>query len=422
MNKILYVMISLSAEILLLFIGAFFASSETAFTSLSRITARQMLNSGEKNAKKVYSLRNNLDRLISTVLIGTNIVTTLLSSLTTAFTIKLFGASCVSYGTAVISMLVIIFSEIIPKTVAAIHPAKLARTNAPVISVIQKILFPIIWIFDQLSHFLDFFDSIIIRKKQPLVTEDELKTLLTLGKNEGTLEPDEKEMLDRIFEFSDLEAKDIMRHRSLVQYIDISFDQVQVVDAFAQSGYSRLPVIDGDPEKVLGVLHYKSVLFASPQIKSSRDFVRICMNRVLFVPESISTVDLLRMFKKEKENFSIVVNEYGETAGIVTMDDILRAVFGRITDEYGESEIAPEKRITVLGTREFLVPGDMKIEDVNDVLKLQLDSEVYTTLGGWLLEKFDELPPIGAVYKNAGAVFVVEDQAARRIQSVRIKL
>ncbi|MBO4319280.1 MAG: HlyC/CorC family transporter [Treponema sp.] len=422
MNKILYVAISLSAQILLLFAGAFFASSETAFTSLSRITARQMLNAGEKNAKKVYALRKNLDRLISTVLIGTNLVTTLISSLTTAFTIRFFGASYVTYGTAVISILVIIFSEIIPKTVATVQPAKLAQTNAPAIFVIQKILFPVVWLFDQLSHFLDFFDSVVIRKKRPLVTEDELKTLLALGKKEGTLEADEKEMLDRIFEFSDLEAKDIMRHRSLVQYIDISFNQEQVVDAFANSGYSRLPVIDGDQEKVVGVLHYKSVLFASPQIKQSRDFVRICMNPVLFVPESISTVDLLRMFKKEKENFSIVVNEYGETAGIVTMDDILRAVFGRITDEYGESEVAPEKRITVLGTKEFIVPGDMKIEDVNDVLKLHLDSEVYTTLGGWLLEKFDELPSIGAVYKNAGAVFVVEDQAARRIQSVRIKL
>ncbi len=195
-----------------------------------------------------------------------------------------------------------------------------------------------------------------------------------------------------------------------------------IVDVFAKSGYSRLPVIDGNPEKVVGVLHYKSVLFAVPEIKRSPDFVRICMSSVLFVPETLSAVELLRTFKKEHENFAVAVDEYGGTAGIVTMDDILRGVFGRITDEYGTTDVAPEKRVTVLGTKEFIVPGDMKIDDVNDVLKLNLESEVYNTLGGWLLERFDELPPVGAVYRFGSIIFVVEDQSARRIQSVRIVL
>ncbi len=421
MNKTLYILLSLAAEIVLLFCGAFFASSETAFTSLSRITARQMVKDGLHNAKKVYNLRHHLDSLISTVLIGTNLVTTLLSSMTTAFVIEVFGPAAVSCGTAVISVLVIIFSEIIPKTLAAVKAPRLTLRVAPAIVVIQKIFFPVVWLFDRFSQFLDFFDRVVVKKKNPVVTEEEFKTLLAVGKSEGTIEADEKEMLDRIFEFSDLQAKDIMRHRSLVKYVDISNTESEVVDAFAQSGYSRLPVIDGDPEKVVGVLHYKSVLFALPEIRRSRDFVRICMGRVHFIPESVSAVDLLRMFKKEKSNFAVVVNEYGETAGIVTMDDILRAVFGRITDEYGASEVPPEKRVKVIGTREFIVPGDMKLDDLNDVLKLNLESEVYNTLGGWLLEKFDELPSVGAVYKSAGVVYIVEDQSARRIQSVRIK-
>lgn len=425
MNDTVYIICILAAQILLIFCGAFFAATETAFTSISKISARQILKANEKKASKIYKLRNNLDVLISTVLIGTNLVTTLLSSLATAFSMKIFGSRYVSYGTALTSILIIIFSEIIPKTYAAAKPKKVAQGSAVTIIIIQKIFFPVVWIFKQFSKFMEFIESSIFKTKRPLVTEEELKTLVDVGQHEGTLETDEKDMLDRIFEFSDLQTKDIMRHRSFIRYAGSDFSYEQTLKAFAESGYSRLPVIEGEigkSEKIIGVLHYKSALFAIPEIRKSQDFVRICMSRCLFVPESMTAVDLLRMFKKEKENFAIVVNEYGETAGIVTMDDILRAVFGRITDEYGETDIAPEKRISVINTNEFIVPGDMKIDDVNDVLNLNLDSEIYSTLGGWLLERFGYLPSTGEIYKHENLIFVVEDQASRRIISIRIRI
>ena len=425
MNDTVYIICILAAQILLIFCGAFFAATETAFTSISKISARQMLKANEKKASKIYKLRNNLDVLISTVLIGTNLVTTLLSSLATAFSMKILGSKYVSYGTALTSILIIIFSEIIPKTYAAAKPKKVAQGSAVTIIIIQKMFFPVVWIFKQFSKFMEFIESSIFKTKRPLVTEEELKTLVDVGQHEGTLETDEKDMLDRIFEFSDLQTKDIMRHRSFIRYAGSDFSYEQTLKAFAESGYSRLPVIEGEigkSEKIIGVLHYKSALFAIPEIRKSQDFVRICMSRCLFVPESMTAVDLLRMFKKEKENFAIVVNEYGETAGIVTMDDILRAVFGRITDEYGETDIAPEKRISVINTNEFIVPGDMKIDDVNDVLNLNLDSEIYSTLGGWLLERFGYLPSTGEIYKHENLIFVVEDQASRRIISIRIRI
>ena len=423
MNKTLFIITTLAAQILLIFCGAFFAATETAFTSLSKISVRQMLKANEKNSKKIFRLRNNLDTLISTVLIGTNLVTTFLSSLATAFSIEIFGSKYVSCATALTSILIIIFGEIIPKTFAASKPKKTAQGSASAILVIQKLFFPIVWIFKQFSSFLEFAERTIFKTKQQIITEDELKTLVAVGQNEGTLESDEKNMLDRIFEFSDLQAKDIMRHRSFIQYVSSNFSYSETLDSFSKSGYSRLPVIEGEigkSEKIIGVLHYKSVLFAVPEIKKSQDFVRICMSRCLFVPENMSAVDLLRMFKKEKENFAIVINEYGTTAGIVTMDDILRAVFGRITDEYGETDIAPEKRITLINANEFLVPGDMKLDDLNDVLKMNLDSEIYSTLGGWLLEHFGHLPSVGEILKKDGTIFTVEDQASRRITNVRI--
>ena len=418
--SVLYIVSCVLAEILLVFAAAFFAGSETAYTSLSRITVRQMLKDKERNAKKVSYLRSNLNRLISTLLIGTNFVVTLTSSIATAFGERVLGSRYIPYVTALVSILVIIFSEIIPKTYAAMKPKQVAKKTASVIIVLQKILFPIVWLFSMLTKFLEFIESIFFKEQQPLITEDELKTLLEVGENEGTLKEHERDMLDSIFEFSDLQVSDVMRHRSLVKYINVDSSREEVVAAFAQSGYSRLPVYENDYENIVGVLHYKAVLFAMKSLREDKNFVRSCMRDVLFVPESLTAVELLQRFKKEHRHFAVALNEYGSMAGIVTMDDILREVFGRMTDEYGSGQVPVEKQITVVGTKEFIVPGEMHLEDVNDLLKLSLESEDFDTLGGWLLEKIGELPPIGYVYREDKLLFIVEDQSARRIKSVRI--
>ena len=409
------------SEIVLIFCIAFFAASETAYTALPRITVRQMLKDKEKNAVKVSKLKTNLDRLISTVLIGTNLVTTLASSIATAYAVQVFGPSAVSLTSAIMTILIIIFSEIIPKTYAALKPKQVAQSSAIPILILQTLLFPIVWMFDRLSDFINFFEKKILKTKTQLITEEELKTLLAIGENEGTLEEGEKKLLDRIFEFSDIHVRDIMKHRSLVKYIDVHDDIDSVIKMF-NSGYSRLPVYENSPDNIIGVLHYKSVLFANSAITQSKDFVKICMRQVMFVPESISAVELLQTFKRRKDNFAVAINEYGSMSGIVTMDDILKEVFGHITDEYGMTEIAPEERITVVNTKEFLIPGDMKLDDFNDIMKMNLDSESFDTIGGWLLEKFGELPSTGAAFKDTNAVYMVEDQSARRIQLIRLKL
>ncbi|MBQ0039189.1 MAG: HlyC/CorC family transporter, partial [Treponema sp.] len=269
---------------------------------------------------------------------------------------------------------------------------------------------------------IDFTEKKIFKTKSVLVTEEELKTLIEVGETEGTLERDERKMLERLFEFSDLNVHSIMRHRSLVKYISTESSLDEVIALFQTSGYSRIPVYENDVENIVGVLHFKSVLFASPLITQSHDFIKICMQPASFVPETMSAIDLLKKFKKERINFAVAVNEYGGMAGIVTLDDILREVFGRITDEHGSVEASPENRITVAGTNEFIVPGDMKLDDLNDVLNINISSDTFDTLGGWLLEQFDELPPVGSVHKKSGVLYIVEDQSQRRIQTVRIKL
>ena len=415
--------VSISMLILfLLAVGAFFSMTETAFTSLSRIKVRQLQKEKARHADLIAKLRSNLDELIATVLIGTNFVNTFNSAVTTAFAVKVFGAEYVSAATAVILFLVIIFEEIVPKTFAAINTETAVKNTAIPVYLIKAVLYPVVKTFCLFTRFIDFAEKKIFKSKRVLITEDELKTLIEVGEKEGTLEQSERKMLERLFEFSDLSVHSIMRHRSLVKYISTESSLDEVIAIFQTTGYSRIPVYENDVENIVGVLHFKSVLFASPLITASKDFIKICMAEPAFVPETMSAIDLLKKFKKEKINFAVAVNEYGGMAGIVTLDDILSEVFGRITDEHGTVEVSPEDKITVIGTNEFIVPGDMKLDDLNDVLNINLSSETFDTLGGWLLEQFDELPPVGKTHKKNGVLYIVEDQSQRRIQTVRIKL
>ncbi len=419
---IFYIICNVVAILLLLKCGAFFAGTETAYTSLSTVSVKQMLSNNEKNSKLVAKLRSNLDMLISTVLIGTNFVNTLNSALVTAFALKVFGARYITAATFAIFVLIIIFAEIIPKSHATFCKEKVAQDNAKKINFIQKTFYPVVYLFFKLSKLIEFLERSIFRNARPLITEEELKLLLEVGANEGTLEHNEHLMLERIFEFTDLTIHDIMRHRSLVKYVDVNDSFEKVLSLFEETHYSRLPVYEGNPENIIGVIHYKSVLYADDLIVKSKDFVRICTQKVLFLPETMAADELLKVFKKEHMHFAVALNEYGEMAGIVTLDNLMREVFGRITDEHGMVESTPDKRISVVNVNEFLVPGDIDLDDLNEYLDLDLKSELYNTLGGFLLEKMGELPVIGSIYKHEGVYFIIEDQSQRRIQTVRIRL
>ena len=282
--------------IFLLAVGAFFSMTETAFTSLSRIKVRQLQKEKARHADLIAKLRSNLDELIATVLIGTNFVNTFNSAVTTAFAVKVLGAEYVSAATAVILFLVIIFVEIVPKTFAAINTETAVKNTAIPVYLIKAVLYPVVKTFCLFTRFIDFAEKKIFKSKRVLVTEDELKTLIEVGEKEGTLEQSERKMLERLFEFSDLSVHSIMRHRSLVKYISTESSLDEVIAIFQTTGYSRIPVYENDVENIVGVLHFKSVLFASPLITASKDFIKICMAEPAFVPETMSAIDLLKKF------------------------------------------------------------------------------------------------------------------------------
>ena len=253
----------------------------------------------------------------------------------------------------------------------------------------------------------------------PSVTEEELKTLIEVGDEEGTLEDGEKEMLYKIFEFTDLRVRDILRHRSFVKAIDSKANYEETLSKFIESGYSRLPVFKDDLETILGTIHYKDVLyFSGSKLNFTAEKI---VRKALFIPETISVVTLLMRFRTEKHTFAVVVSEHGNVEGIVTTDDVLKAVFGRITDEYNSKTIKPEERIRVTGKREFLIPGDMFLNDINRIFSTDLESEDFDSLGGWLLEQFGYLPENGEKLKIGSTTFTVEDVGSRRIQSIRMR-
>lgn len=414
--------------LLLLLVGAsaFFSSSETAFLSLSKIHLRQMLKERMPGAKRVATLKADMDRLLTTILIGNNFVNNLASSFATALAVSLFGQGGVGAATVIMTIVIIMFGEVLPKTMASLKPDALACRSSLPLLILQKVMFPLVWLFSWLTRGVGLLVDRLWRSDTPLVTEEELKTLIELGNAEGTLENDEKDMLYKIFEFTDLRVRDITRHRSFVQGIPCDASHREAAAIFNRYGYSRIPVYDslsgqeGNRDAYVGLLHYKTLLFFQGD-REERNFASRQMKEILYVPETMLAVSLLRKFKADRTSFAAVVDEHGTTSGVVSLDDILNAVMGRMTDEYSR-EVAPEKRIRILSATDFLLPGDLRLADVNEIFSLRCESDDFDTLGGWLLERFGYLPSTGEVYREGSRLFVVEDQAQRRIKTVRLKI
>ncbi len=404
----------------LVWLIAFFAASETAYLSMTGIRIRHMLRQKKKGAYKVAGLRSDMDGLLTIILVGINFINTVASAIAAVLAIELAGDAGLGIATIAITFFVTVFGEIIPKTIAAENPDSVAIRNAGRLSFLKKIFFPIAWTFSKVSKGTAWIMEKVWKADETLITEEEIRTLIDEGEHDGALEKNERNMLNKIIEISDLHVHNIMKHRSLVAHLSIDAGFDQVVEAFKKTGYSHLPVFEDTDENITGVLFYKDVLFSRKKIPYSEFRIQNFMKQPLFVPETFSVIELIQLFKKENRSFAVALNEQGGTAGIVTMDDVLRSLFGRMSESNSIYGIAPEQRIKILSAKEFVVPGDMRLIDLNAVLNLNLDSEEYDTLGGWLMEHFDALPSTGEALRHDGTLFVVEDQSQRRVKSVKI--
>lgn len=399
----------------------FFTSSETAYLSLPRLKLRSMVEQGRRNAKKVAALKANMDRLLTTVLIGTNFLNSLASAIATAFAIDLLGSRGVAIAPFVTAFFITTFAQIVPKTAAGLHPDTFTCFSAWPLMILEKLFFPIVWLFEMLSHGAVVLVEKILKPAGAIVTEEELKTLIDVGSHEGTIEKDESRLLNKIIKFNDLSVNDVMKHRSQVSMINQEADYDEVINQFLTSGFSTLTVYSGNRENVVGVLNYKKVLFCSEEIDKSRGFAGRQMSEVLFIPGTMSVLDILQQFRTSEHKFAVVLDEQGQTDGIITMEDILKVVFGHMSDENTYDNTAPEDKVELVSLNTFIVPGDMKIDDANEILGLALESDEMNTVGGWLLEQFGYLPASGTVLIKDRILFTAEDVSGRRIVSVRVK-
>lgn len=405
--------------ILILCVG-FFTSSETAFLSLPKLKLRRMQEEGAKHVNFVTRLKNNMDRLLTTVLIGTNFLNSLVSALATALVVSIFGGEGIGLPTLATAFFITTFGQIIPKTLAGMYPERFTSFSSVILYALENIFFPVVWLFSKLSSGVVFIIEKIMKPPQSGVTEEELKTMLEVGETEGTIEKNEHIMLNKIIAFNDLDLKDIMKHRSFVSMVSDEATQDEVIEEFLRSGFSTLTVYRGTKENVVGVLNYKNVLYNSNGCDTGFGYAGRMKKEVLFVPGTFSVLDLLKKFRRDEHKFAVVLTEQGETAGIVTMEDIIRVVFGRMTDENAYDTLPAEEKIQLVSLNNFLVPGDVKLEDVNEILGLNLESEEMNTIGGWLLEQIGYLPSSGTVFVKDKILFTAEDVAQRRIQTVRI--
>ena len=402
----------------LLLLSAFFSSSETAFTTVRRVRLQVLEEEGNKRASMVLKILENYNKMLSTILIGNNIVNISASALATVLATDLFGSLAVGFATGILTVLVLLFGEIIPKTLALRDNEKYALAYAPAIRALSIVLTPVIFIVDKLSNGVLRLLGVDPNQKVISITESELLGYIDAGHEEGVIETEEKEMIHNMFEFTDAVAKDIMIPRVNMTMVDIHDSYEDVFALFKEHLYSRLPVYEESPDNIVGVINVKDFLF----IENPEKFhIRKLMRDVYYTYEYKKIPDLLNEMREKNFAMTIVLSEYGTAEGMITMEDLLEEVFGQIRDEYDADEAELIKKV---GEREYLVDGTVKLDDINEQLGTEYDSEDYDSIGGIIIESLDDRLAKGGetVTLEDGTVLKVEKVDNNRIVQVRLTL
>ena len=408
--------IQLFSIIVLIFLSGFFSSAETALSTVNRVRMRSLEEEGNKRAARVNKILDNYSKMISTILIGNNIVNVAAASITTSLAYSL-GGSAVAIANAVITIAILLFGEITPKTTATIHAEKLALIYAPIISIFMKIMTPVIFIINGLSNAVLLLLRIDPNAKNQTMTENQLRTIVDVSHEDGVIESDEKEMIYNVFDLGDAKAKDVMVPRVHVTFADVNTTYEELIEIFREDKFTRLPIFEDSTDNVIGTINMKDLLL----FDNTKEFhIRDILREAYFTYEYKNISELLVEMREASFNIAIVLDEYGDTAGLITLEDILEEIVGEIHDEYDENE---EDFIKEIGEREYMIEGSTNLDDLNDRLDLQLESEDYDSLGGFIIEHLDRLPEEGdSITTEDGLRLVVESLDKNRIESVHAYL
>ena len=410
-----------SIQIILLVIllvgSGFFSASETALMSLSRIKMRHMEEDGVKGAKLVSSLVEDSNRLLTSILIGNNIVNIAATSIATSLFTATLGAQGVAMATGVMTVLVLIFGEITPKTISANNPEKASLVVSKPIKFFVIILTPVVWVFNIITKVIFKLFGVDDNGVKPFITEEELKTMVNVSHEEGLLEIEEREIINNVFEFGDMQAKEAMVQRLDIVAIDMEDSYDEIIELFKTEKLSRMPVYEETIDDIIGTLNIKDIIFLSDEEIENFD-IKKYIRDPFFTYEFKKITQLLEEMKKDKSQMAIVVDEYGGTAGLITIEDLVEVIVGDIEDEYDEEE----DEIQVINSNEFLVEGSTKISYVNEVLGIELESEEFDSIGGYIIGYIKHIPEENEVIEVDGIKFNIESVDKNRIKKIRIML
>ena len=401
--------------VVLLLGSGFFSASETSLMSLSKIRIRYMEEEGVKGAKLVSSLIEKSSDLLSSILVGNNVVNIAATSVSTSLFISIFGDGGVAIATAVMTVLVLIFGEITPKTIAANSPEKIAVIVSKPIIIIMKITKPIVWVFNLLTGIIFKIMGIENDGVKPFITEEELKAMVNVSHEEGVLEIEEREIINNVFQFGDMQAKEAMIQRLDMVAVNIEDSYDEIIELFKSEKLSRLPVYQESIDDIVGILNIKDIIFLSDeeiQNFNIKNYVR----EAFFTYEFKKITQLLEEMKKEKSQMAIVVDEYGGTAGLLTIEDLVEVIVGDIDDEYDEEE----EEIVKVSDNEYLVEGSTKISDVNEQIGINFESDEFDSIGGFIIGYLKRIPEENELIEVGNVKFSVESIDKNRINKIRI--
>lgn len=401
----------------LLFLSGFFSSAETALTTVNPVKIRSLAE--ENPTKRILTLQRILDqksKLISAILIGNNIVNISASSLMTTIVIDIWGNTAVGIATGILTLFVLIFGEIVPKTWAMNSNEKLSLAYANVIYSLMQILTPFIFIIDIVANFFLKLLKIDTSKK-PAMTETELKTYVDVSHEDGVIEQEEKQIIYNVFDFSDSVAKDIMIPRIDMTSIDVNASYNELLALFKESMYTRIPVFEEESDNIIGIINVKDFLL----ISNKKQFkIKDIMRDAFYTYEYKKTADLLLEMRSSTSGIAMVLNEYGAAVGMITMEDLLEEIVGEIRDEYDEDE---KDLIQKIDEHTYIVDASMKLADLNDSIGSSFNSEDFDSIGGIMIELLDRFPQEGeAVTTEDGTELTATLVVQNRIEKVQIVL
>lgn len=401
---------------ILLVLSAFFSGSETALTTVNKLRIRTLADDNVRGADTVNKLIENPSKMLSAILIGNNIVNISASALATTL-VSDFGSEWIGLVTGILTLLILIFGEITPKSMSTIYAEKIALCVSGPIYLITKLLTPVIFIINKICIGLLLILRVDPKAKTSAITENELRTILDFSHEEGVIESEERRMITNVVDFGDSLAKDVMVPRIDMAFVSADFSYEELIQAFATEKYTRMPVYSETRDNIIGVVNLKDVFFYNGDMDNFNilDIIR----EPYFTYEYKKTSELLIEMRRNSISFAIVLDEYGATVGLITIEDLLEEIVGEIRDEYDDDE---EDNIQAINEFEYLVDGYTKLDEINESLGLKLSSDDYDSIAGHIIYLLDHLPEEGESVADHEAVFTVASVDKNRVDKVHILL